>query len=215
MYILLLVDDFSRYMWVSLLSSKDQVAVAIKRVQVVVERKSGNIMCALRTGRGGEFTTTQFQEYYAELDIRRELTAPYNPQHNGVVERRNQSVLAAPRCLMKAKKMPGIFWGEAVNYALYLLNRTTSKGTGGKTPYELWIGAKPSVSHLRTFECIAHVKVTKPNLRKLEYRSKAMVFVGYEPGSAAYRCYDPVTKKVLVSRDMVFDEEGTWDWSTE
>jgi hypothetical protein len=215
MYILLLVDDFSRYMWVSLLSSKDQVAVAIKRVQVVVERKSGNIMCALRTGRGGEFTTTQFQEYYAELDIRRELTAPYNPQHNGVVERRNQSVLAAPRCLMKAKKMPGIFWGEAVNYAVHLLNMTTSKGTGGKTPYELWIGAKPSVSHLRTFECIAHVKVTKPNLRKLEYRSKAMVFVGYEPGSAAYRCYDPVTKKVLVSRDMVFDEEGTWDWSTE
>jgi transposase InsO family protein len=88
-YILILVDDFSKYMWISLLSNKDQAAMAIKRVQAAAERKSRNILCALRTGHGEEFTATQFQEYCAELCIRRELTAPYNPQQNGVVERRN------------------------------------------------------------------------------------------------------------------------------
>jgi hypothetical protein len=98
-----------------------------------------------------------------------------------------------------------------VNCVVYLLNRITSKDTGAKTPYKLWTGAKPSVSHLRTFGCITHVKVTRPNLKKLEDRSKVMVFMGYEPGSAAYICYDPITKKVHVSRDVVFDEEGTWD----
>ena len=68
---------------------------------------------------------------------------------------------------------------------------TTTKGTGGKTPYELWNGAAPSVHHLRTFECVAHVKIVGPRLKKLDDRSKSMVFIGYEPGSKAYHVYDP------------------------
>jgi hypothetical protein len=84
---------------------------------------------------------------------------------------------------------------------------------GGKTPYELWIGSKPAVSHLRTFGCVAHVKVTKPNLKKLDDRSRPMIFVRYEPGLAAYRCYDPKTRSVHVSRDVIFDEQAVWDWT--
>jgi hypothetical protein len=94
---------------------------------------------------------------------------------------------------------------------MYILNRTITKGTDGKTPYELWRGSTPAVHHLRTFGCIAHVKVTKPNLKKLDDKSKKMIFVGYEPGSAAYRCYDPDTRKVHVSRDAIFDEDASWD----
>jgi hypothetical protein len=62
---------------------------------------------------------------------------------------------------------------------------------------------------------VVHVKNTLPNLKKLEYRSKLMIFIGYEPRSKAYRAYDPVAKKVHVSRDMVFDEQAQWSWSTE
>jgi hypothetical protein len=102
----------------------------------------------------------------------------------------------------------------AVNCAVYLLNRTTSRGTEGKSPYELWTGSKPSVSHLRTFGCVVFVKNTKPNMKKLEDRSKAMMFMGYEPGSTAYMCYDPVSKKVHISRDVILDEEVSWDWLT-
>jgi hypothetical protein len=64
------------------------------------------------------------------------------------------------------------------------------------------------------FGCVAHVKVTRPNLKKLEDRSKPMVLFGYEPGSAAYRVYDPATNKVQVSRDVVFDEDASWDWTS-
>jgi transposase InsO family protein len=212
-YFLLLVDDYSRHMWVSLLQNKDQAGHAIQRIQAVAERKSGNRLGALRTDRGGEFTAGQFSDYCAELGVTRELTAPYSPQQNGVVERRNQTVMGAARCMLKAKKLPGMFWGEAVNCAVYLLNRSISKSTGNKTPYELWTGVRPSVSHLRTFGCIAHVKVTKPHLTKLDDRSKPMIFVGYEPGSAAYRCYDPVTRRIHISRDVVFDEDAMWEWT--
>jgi hypothetical protein len=119
--------------------------------------------------------------------------------------------MVAARCMMKAKRLPGMFWGEAVNCVVYILNRAISKLTGSKTPYELWTGSKPHVKHLRTFGCVAHVKVTKPNLKKLDDRSRGMSFVGYEPRSAAYRCYDLTTKRVHISRDVVFDEEAVWN----
>jgi len=70
--------------------------------------------------------------------------------------------------MLKAKELPGVFWGEAVTTAVYLLNRSTSKSVGGKTPYELWTGSPPGVHHLRTFGCIAHMKITTPGLKKLD-----------------------------------------------
>jgi transposase InsO family protein len=78
-YFLLLVDDYTRYMWVVLLSCKNSTADAIKRVQVATEGKSGNLLGALRTDHGGEFIAAHFKDYCAELGVRRELTAPYTP----------------------------------------------------------------------------------------------------------------------------------------
>lgn len=121
-YFLLLVDDFSRFMWVVLLGSKDLASTAIKRVQAAAERKCGRKLLALRTDRGGEFTSHHFNEYCAELGVERHLTAPYTPQQNGVVERRNQTVVAMARSMIKAKGLPGTFWGEAVNTVVYILN---------------------------------------------------------------------------------------------
>jgi hypothetical protein len=115
--------------------------------------------------------------------------------------------------MLKAKELPGMFRGEVVNCAVYLLNRTLSKSTRDRTPYELWTGSRPVVSHLSVFDCIAHVKVTRLSLKKLDDRSIPMIFVGYELGSTACRCYNPVTKRVHISRDVIFDEEATWNSS--
>jgi hypothetical protein len=70
------------------------------------------------------------------------------------------------------------------------------------------------VHHLRTFGCVVHVKNTTQNLKKLDDRSKPMIFNGYEPGSKVYHAYDPVAKKFHVSKDMVFDEQVQWNWSS-
>ena len=214
-YFLLLVDDYSRYMWISLLPSKDAATTTIKHIQVAAERKTGKKVKALRTDRGGEFAAADFTAYCAQLSVRRELTAPYTPQQNGVVERRNQTVVGTARSMLKAKALPGVFWGEAVTTAVYLLNRSSCKATRGKTPYELWTRSSLGVHHLRTFGCIAHVKVTTPNLRKLDDRSRRMIFVGYEPGSKAYRAYDPTTRHIHISRYIIFDEAAQWTWSAE
>ena len=96
--------------------------------------------------------------------------------------------------------------------AVYLLNRAPTKSVIGMTPYEAWCSRKHSVDHLRTFGCIAHIKVLGAHNAKLADRSIPTILLGYEQGSKAYRVYNPATKKVQVSRDIVFDEEKAWNW---
>ena len=108
--------------------------------------------------------------------------------------------------------MPAKFWGEAVATAVYLLNRSLTKSVRGMTPYQAWHGRKPNVQHLRTFGCVAHVKRIGPGMNKLSDRSSQMIFIGYEQGSKAYRLYDPSKRKLVVSRDVVFEEDRCWDW---
>ena len=95
---------------------------------------------------------------------------------------------------------------------VFILNRVPTKALKGKTPFEAWHGRKPNVSFLRTFGCVVHVKNTKPHLGKLEDRSTPMVLMGYEEGTKAYWLYDPKRGKVVISRDVVFDEMAAWDW---
>lgn len=212
-YFLLLVDDMSRFMWLVLLPSKDEAPSAIKNFQAVAEVETGRKLKALRTDRGGEFTSVDFGRHCAERGVQRQLTAPYSPQQNGVVEWRNQSVVAMARCMLKDKHLPSYFWGEAVTMAVHILNRAPTRALDGQTPFEAWHGEKPPVHYFRTFGCIGHVKETRPHPKKLDDRSTPMIFVGYEGGSKAWRFYDPNGKRVTVSRDVVFDEAAEWQWN--
>lgn len=107
--------------------------------------------------------------------------------------------------------MPGKFWGEAVKAAVYLLNRSPTKSLNGQTPFEAWYGRKPSVRHLRTFGCMAFAKRTGPRITKLADRSTLGVFLGYDSGTKGYRVYDPINDKLIVTRDVLFDEKRGWN----
>jgi transposase InsO family protein len=108
-YFILLVDDCSRFMWLQLLTSKNEAAEAVKKFKARSEAESGKKLRVLRTDRGGEFTSVEFAAYCADQGVVRHHTAPYTPQQNGVVERRNQTVVGMARSMMKAKKMPAEF----------------------------------------------------------------------------------------------------------
>jgi transposase InsO family protein len=206
-YFLLIADDFSRYMWVVLLKRKDQALQAFRIVKMAAKVEAEAKLKALHTDRGGEFNSNEFKTFCEAHGIQRYLTVPYSPQQNGVVERRNQTVVAMGRSMMKSKDMPGRLWGEAVSTAVDLLNRTPTKSVVRMTPYEAWYGRKPSVDHLRTFGCMAHVKMVAGHTSKLSDRSTPMVMIGYEAGTKAYRAYNPVNKKLVVTRDILFEEE--------
>ncbi|GJR01694.1 ribonuclease H-like domain, reverse transcriptase, RNA-dependent DNA polymerase [Tanacetum coccineum] len=166
----------------------------------------------LRTDRGGEFTSNEFTQYCKENGIARQLTAPYSPQQNGVVERRNRTIMSTTRCMMKTTNMPQNFCAEAVRHAIYILNCVPTKALEDITPYEVIKRRKPNLENLIVFGCIAYAKVPSQHLTKLDDRSTRMVYLGNEQGSKAYRLFDPTTQKICVSRDVKFKENETWDW---
>jgi hypothetical protein len=209
-YFLLLVDDLSRYMWVTILGSKGEAANAIRRVQVAAE-ECGRKLRVLCTDNGGEFTAAEFASYCADEGVQRHYSTSYSLQQNGVVERRNQTVVGMARALLKQRGMLAVFCGEAVVTAVYILNRSPTKALNRMTPYEAWHGRKPAVSHLWVFGCLAFTKELG-HISKLDDRSTPGVFIGYADGSKAYRILDPGTQHVRTARDVVFDEGRGWAW---
>nr|GEY21628.1 zinc finger, CCHC-type [Tanacetum cinerariifolium] len=169
----------------------------------------------LRTDRGGEFTSNEFTKYCKKKGIARQLTAPYLPQQNGVVERRNRTVLSTTRSMMKAMKLPLTFWAEVVRYAIYILNRVPTRALEDKTPYEALYNRKPNLENLRIFGCTAYAKITIPHLKKMDDKSIPLIYLEVEEGSKACRLYDPIAKKKHVSRDVRFRETKPWNWDKD
>jgi IS30 family transposase len=120
-FFLLVVDDFSRYMWIELLRSKDEALAYLKKIKQRAEVDQEGRLKALRTDHGGEFNSISFTIFCNEQGIKHYTTTPYSPQQNGVVERRNQSVVEMARCMLKSKGVPTKYWEEAVTTAVYLL----------------------------------------------------------------------------------------------
>ncbi|XP_010430806.1 PREDICTED: uncharacterized protein LOC104715053 [Camelina sativa] len=140
------------------------------------------------------------------------LTDPYSPQQNGVVERRNRTLLGMTRSILKHMELPNFLWGEAVRHSTYLINRIATRSLVDKTPYEMLKGLKPNLDHLRTFRCIVYAKTESVGRKKLDDRSRVLVHLGTEPGSKAYHLLDPSNRRIIVSHDVRFDESRGWDW---
>ncbi|XP_071740805.1 uncharacterized protein [Rutidosis leptorrhynchoides] len=119
------------------------------------------------------------------------------------------------RCLLVDKSMPKFYWTEAVKWACHILNRYISRSLDDKVPEEMWSGMKPSVDHFKGFGCIAYVHVLAQLRTKLEDRSQKCVFLGVSLESKAYRLYNPIEQKIVVSRDVIFDEDSKWDWDAK
>lgn len=131
------------------------------------------------------------------------------------MERRNRTVVSMARSFLKEMKMPPYLWGEAIRHSVYVLNRLPTRVLIEKTPYEAWTGNKPDLSHLRTFGCVAYMKVPSNQISKLDDRSRMLVYLGRDPGTKGYRLLEPDSGKILVSRDVVYDETKTWQWDKQ
>lgn len=148
------------------------------------EKQCGKLIKVLKTDGGGEYTSRDFQNFCEKKGITHEVTAPYTPQHNGMVERRNKSILNMARSMLKGRNLPKKFWGETVSTAAFLLNRCPTKSLTNITPEESWSGIKPNVCHLRIFGSLCFRHVPEQARRKLDDRSVLMILQGYHPTGA-------------------------------
>ena len=175
-----------------------------KRYRNEVEKQTGKSIKTLRSDRGGEYLTGAFLTYLEENGILSQWTPPGTPQLNGVSERRNRTLLDMVRSMMGFATLPLSFWGYALQTACYLLNNVPSKSVVS-TPYEMWNGRKPSISHLRVWGCPAYVKHLDSD--KLGPRSDRCLFIGYPKETKGYFFYLENEQKVFVALRAIFLEK--------
>ncbi|GJZ07496.1 retrovirus-related pol polyprotein from transposon TNT 1-94 [Tanacetum coccineum] len=153
-YILVIVDDYSRYTWTLFLRSKDETPEVLKDFLTMIQRNLQAQVITVRTDRGTEFLNKTLHAYFKEEGIEHQTSTPRTPEQNGVVERRNRTLVEAARTMLSASKLPLSFWAEAVATACYTQNRSIIISTHGKMAYHIINDRKPSIKHLHIFGCI-------------------------------------------------------------
>ncbi|GJW61263.1 retrovirus-related pol polyprotein from transposon TNT 1-94 [Tanacetum coccineum] len=156
-YILVIVDDYSRYTWTLFLRSKDETPEVLKDFLTMIQRNLQAQVITVRTDRGTEFLNKTLHAYFKEEGIEHQTSTPRTPEQNGVVERRNRTLVEAARTMLSASKLPLSFWAEAVATACYTQNRSIIISTHGKTAYHIINDRKPSIKHLHIFGCTCYI----------------------------------------------------------
>ena len=140
---------------------KDEVFSKFKELKSLIENNIENNIKIFLSDKDGEFTSNQFKELCKDLGIKRELTTPYNPQQNGVAERKNKTIMEAARAMLHDQDLPMHLWEKAARTTMYVQNRTLDKVLKNKTPEEVFFGKKPEVRHLRIFGCPVYIHIPK------------------------------------------------------
>lgn len=198
------IDDHSGWCEVKFINHKDRILDEFEKYRALIETQSGRKVKCIQSDNGREYVNKRFDEFLQKHGITRRLTIPYNPEQNGIAERRNRTLMETARCLLISSGMPSSLWAEAVNTANFIRNRCPTSKLKGKTPYEAQYGKPPDVSHFRPFGCEVHILDQTSNKSKLTPRSKKGIFVGYSQESKGYRIWIPSEKKLQISRDIKF-----------
>ncbi|GAA5967612.1 hypothetical protein JCM8115_007001 [Rhodotorula mucilaginosa] len=187
-YVVTFVDDHSRMLWVEALARKSDVFGAFPRFKAAAENESGKHIQRLRSDNGGEYTSHEFRDFLAEHGIHHEMPPPYSPQANGA---------QAPKAL----------WAEALLAFVFVKNRSPHAALAGGVPLTVWRGKPVRVDMLRVWGCRAYHTVINGRA-KLDDKAVPLVFIGYDGDTAAYRLFDPASRKTVRSRDarLVEDE---------
>ena len=204
------VDDHTRKVWVYFMKSKGEVFEHFKNFKIMVEKETCLLIKCLHSDGGGEYFSHEFSRFLVEQGVKRQFTYRYTPQQNGVAKRKNRHIVEIACALMSEKEMPQSFWAEAVHTVVYIMNRTPTAAIHDITPEQCFTGTKPDVSHFKVFGYIVYVYVPDELRTKLDLKAQKCIFVGYYLEQKGYHCYNPDTREICVSRDVVFDELRSW-----
>ncbi|GJZ44297.1 retrovirus-related pol polyprotein from transposon TNT 1-94 [Tanacetum coccineum] len=205
-YILVIVDDYSRFTWVKFLRLKDEtlevVIKFLKQIQVGLNKTVRNI----HTDNGTEFVNKDLTDYYEYVGFFHQKTVLRTPQQNDVVKRRNHTLVEAARTILIFSKALMFLWAEAVATACYTQNRSLIHSRHCKTPYELMHAKKPDLTFFRVFGALCYPTNDSEDLEKIQPTADIGIFVGYAPSRKGYRIYNKRTRRIMETIHVQFDE---------
>ena len=179
-YALVIIDDYSKYTWVLFLHSKDETPQMVIEHLKLIELDSKAPVRVIRSDNGTEFKNQLLNDFCSDKGISRQYSAPRTPQQNGVVERKNRTLIEAARTMLSESRHPMYFWAEAVNTACYTQNRTLINKDLMKTPYEIMNNKKPTRKYFHVFGTKCFVLKDGYDRRgKFEAKAHEAIFVGY------------------------------------
>ncbi|GJU55421.1 retrovirus-related pol polyprotein from transposon TNT 1-94 [Tanacetum coccineum] len=186
-YILVIVDDYSRFTWVKFLASKDEAPDFITKFLKMIQVRLSAPVRNIRTKNGTEFVNQTLRSYYESVDTSHETSVARSPQQNGVVERQNCTLVEAARTMLIYVKALLFLWAEAVATACYTQKRSIIRRRHRKTPYELLHDRKPDLSYLHVYGALCYPNNDSEDLGKLQAKADIGIFIGYAPKKKAYR----------------------------
>ena len=205
-YFVTFVDDFTRITWLYLLKFKSEVFDVFKNFHDLVHTQFSSKIKILRSDNGSEYMSHKMSQFLNGNGIIHQTSCVGTPQQNGIAERKNRDLLEKTRAMMFYANVPKRFWSQAVLTATYIINRLPSRILNSKSPLEVLKHRKIDLSHLRVFGSVCYVHVQAKHRDKLDPRAIKCIFLGYSSTQKGYCCYDPVSKKKFVSRDVRFNE---------
>ena len=203
-YYVSFINDYSKFTWIYLLKFKSEVFQKFHEFQNLVERLFNRKIIAVQSDWGGKYE--KLNSFFQKIGISHQVSCPHAHQQNGSAERKHHHIVEVGLALLANASRPLKFWDESFLTAIHLINIMPSRVTQMKTPMELLLGHKPSYERLRIFGCAFWPNLRPYNTRKLAFRSTQCVFIGYSIMHKGYKCMDPKTGRVYISRDVIFDE---------
>nr|GFA55793.1 hypothetical protein [Tanacetum cinerariifolium] len=208
-YVLVVFDDYSRYTWVFFLHSKDEASDVIisfiKKTQVNLQLQVQRV----RTDNGTEFKNKTLAKFFDEVGITQQFSAARTPQQNGVVERRNRTLVEAARTILTFANLPSFLCAEAIATACFTQNHSIIHKRFDKTPYELINKRKLNIKFFRVFGCRCYLLKDYEDVGKLKAKGDIGVFVGYSKEFAAFRIYNKRTPGKSLNRSVSKVDEAS------
>nr|GEY44848.1 hypothetical protein [Tanacetum cinerariifolium] len=205
-YVLVIVDDYSRYTWTHFLRSKDETPKVLINFLRLVQKGLQAQVRIVRTDKGTEFLNQTLHAYFAAEGILHQTSVPRTPEQNGVVKRWNRTLVEAARTMLSAAKVPLFFWAEAIATSCFTQNRSLVIPRHEKTPYHIINDRKLLVKFFHIFCSLCYFVRDGENLDKMKEKGDACIFVGYSTQSRAYRVFNKRTRVIVETIHVNFDE---------
>ncbi|WVZ91847.1 hypothetical protein U9M48_037969 [Paspalum notatum var. saurae] len=205
-YYLVVVDDFSHYSWTFPLRFKSEAFSTLSHFFAWVSTQFGLTIKAVQCDNGREFDNNTSRSFFLTRDVQLRMSCPYTSAQNGKAERMICTTNDVMRTLLFQASLPACFWAESLHTATYLINRLPSTASPASTRHHALFGTPPRYDHLHVFGCACYPNTSATAPHKLAPRSTRCVFLGYSPDHKGYRCFDLTSRRVLISRHVVFDE---------
>nr|GEX14080.1 retrovirus-related Pol polyprotein from transposon TNT 1-94 [Tanacetum cinerariifolium] len=205
-FVLVIVDDYSRYTWTHFLRSKDETPKVLIDFLRLVQRGLHAQVRIVRTDKGAKFLNKTLHAYFASEGIQHQTSVARTPEQNGVVERRNRTLIEAPRTMLSAAKVPLFFWAEAIATTCFTQNHSLVIPHHEKTPYHIINDRKPSIKFFHIFGSLCYIVKDGENLDKMKEKGDACIFVRYSTQSRAYKVFNKRTRLLIKTIHVNFDE---------